>query len=86
MGAEGTQKGAQIGAPEEEQNRALAAARAQSSMSEDTQNGTSKTGLVTESTEMKPAEPKRALQEAKLAPKGTLSGQWGALAARVPQP
>ena len=44
MGPEGVQKGVQIGAPEEEQNRALAAARAQSSISEDTPNGVSKLG------------------------------------------
>ena len=55
MVPEGVQKGIQIGAPEEEQNRALAAARAQSSMSED------KTGLLTESTEMKAAEPNKTL-------------------------
>ena len=44
MGPEGIQKGVQIGAPEEEQNRALAAARAQFSMSEDTPNEASKPG------------------------------------------
>ena len=44
MGPEGVQKEVQIGALEEEQNRALAAARTQSSTSEDTTNGTSKPG------------------------------------------
>ena len=44
IGPEGDQKGVQIGVPEEEQNRALAAARAQSSMSEDIPNGASKLG------------------------------------------
>ena len=44
MGPEGTQKGVQIGAPEGKPNQALAAARAQSSTSEDTTNGTSKPG------------------------------------------
>ena len=38
MGAEGIQKEVQIAAPEEEQNLALAAARAQSSMSGGTPN------------------------------------------------
>ena len=56
MNLEGVQKGDQIEAPEEEQNGALAAAGAQSSMSEDTPNG-----LLSESIEMKPAEPKREL-------------------------
>ena len=44
MGPEGIQKGIQIGAPEEEQNQALAAARAQSSMSEGTPNEASNLG------------------------------------------
>ena len=44
MGPKGIQKGVQIGAPEKEQNRALAAARAQSSMSGDTPNAASKPG------------------------------------------
>ena len=44
MTPDSVQKGVQIEAPEEEQNRALAAARAQSSMSEGTQNGASKLG------------------------------------------
>ena len=38
MGPEGVQKEVQIAAPEEEQNRALAAARTQSGMSGDTPN------------------------------------------------
>ena len=43
-GPEGVQKEVQIGAPEEQQNRALAAARAQSSMSKDSPNEASKLG------------------------------------------
>ena len=39
-----------------------------------------------EGEEMKPTEPRRTLQEAKLAPKGTLSSHGGAGAARRPQP
>ena len=46
MNASGVEKIVQIGAPEEEQNQALAVAKTQSSMSEDTPNGTSKLGCL----------------------------------------
>ena len=62
MGAEGTQKGVQIGDPEEEQNRALAAARAQSSTSENTPNGALTPGWSPRAKKGSPRSPGEHLQ------------------------